>query len=64
MQTSIPFHIKSGDHSGEPGARQDGTCMKLAPRFGDGGSAIVGNVTQHASVMVSDGDTGRRKALA
>jgi hypothetical protein len=27
---------------------------------GDGGKAIVGNVTQHASVIVSDGDAGRR----
>ena len=31
---------------------------------GDGGNAIVGNVTQHASVMVSDGDAERRKAQA
>jgi len=31
---------------------------------GDGGNAIVGNVTQHASVIVSDGDAERRKALA
>jgi hypothetical protein len=30
----------------------------------DGGNAIVGNVTQHASVIVSDGDVERRKALA
>jgi hypothetical protein len=30
----------------------------------DGGNAIVGNVTQHASVIVSDGDAERRKALA
>ncbi|MFH1345390.1 MAG: hypothetical protein ABIL01_29925 [Pseudomonadota bacterium] len=30
----------------------------------DGGKAIVGNVTQHASVMVSDGDAGRRGAQA
>jgi hypothetical protein len=27
---------------------------------GDGGNAIVGNVTQHASVIVSDGDAERR----
>jgi hypothetical protein len=27
---------------------------------GDGGKAIVGNVTQHASVIVSDADTKRR----
>ncbi len=31
---------------------------------GDGGNAIVGNVTQHASVIVSDGDAEQRKALA
>ena len=31
---------------------------------GDGGNAIVGNVTQHANVIVSDGGAGRRKALA
>lgn len=30
----------------------------------DGGNAIVGNVTQHASVIVADGDAERRKALA
>ena len=30
----------------------------------DGGNAIVGNVTQHASVIVSDGDAGRRRAPA
>ena len=30
----------------------------------DGGNAIVGNVTQHASVIVSDGDAGRRRAQA
>ena len=30
----------------------------------DGGNAIVGNVTQHASVTVSDGAAGRRKAQA
>jgi len=30
---------------------------------GDGGKAIVGNVTQHACI-VSDGDAERRKALA
>ena len=30
----------------------------------DGGNAIVGNVTQHASVIVSDGDAERRNALA
>ena len=30
----------------------------------DGGNAIVGNVTQHASVIVSDGDAERRGALA
>lgn len=30
----------------------------------DGGNAIVGNVTQHASVIVSDGDAERRKAPA
>jgi hypothetical protein len=30
----------------------------------EGGNAIVGNVTQHASVIVSDGDAERRKALA
>lgn len=30
----------------------------------DGGNAIVGNVTQHASVIVPDGDAERRKALA
>jgi len=30
----------------------------------DGGNAIVGNVTQHASVMVADVDAERRKALA
>ena len=30
----------------------------------DGGNAIVGNVTQHAGVMVSDGDAGRRRARA
>ena len=30
---------------------------------GDGGNAIVGNVTQHACI-VSDGDAERRKALA
>jgi hypothetical protein len=30
----------------------------------DGGNAIVGNVTQHASVMASEGDAGRRKAQA
>ncbi len=29
----------------------------------DGGNAIVGNVTQNASVVVSDGDAGRRNAL-
>ena len=29
---------------------------------GDGGNAIVGNVTQHASVIVSDGDAERRRA--
>ena len=29
---------------------------------GDGGNAIVGNVTQHASVIVSDGEAERRKA--
>jgi hypothetical protein len=27
---------------------------------GDGGKAIVGNVTQHASVIVSDADSKRR----
>ena len=31
---------------------------------GDGGNAIVGNVTQHAGVMASDGDAGRRRAQA
>ena len=31
---------------------------------GDGGNAIVGNVTQHASVIVSDGDAERWRALA
>ncbi len=31
---------------------------------GDGGNAIVGNVTQHASVIVSDGDAERRGAPA
>ncbi len=30
----------------------------------DGGNAIVGNVTQHASVAVSEADAGRRKAQA
>lgn len=30
----------------------------------DGGNAIVGNVTQHASMMVSDGDAGRRRTQA
>ena len=30
------------------------------PSVGDGGNAIVGNVTQHASVIVSDGDAERR----
>ena len=30
----------------------------------DGGNAIVGNVTQHASVIVSEGDAERLKALA
>lgn len=30
----------------------------------DGGNAIVGNVTQHAGVMASDGDAGRRRAQA
>ncbi|MDB5577305.1 MAG: hypothetical protein JWR80_2481 [Bradyrhizobium sp.] len=30
----------------------------------DGGNAIVGNVTQHAGVMVSDRDAGRRRAQA
>jgi hypothetical protein len=30
----------------------------------DGGNAIVGNVTQHASVIVSDGEAERRGALA
>jgi hypothetical protein len=30
----------------------------------EGGNAIVGNVTQHASVMVSDRDAKRRKTQA
>ena len=30
----------------------------------DGGNAIVGNVTQHASFIVADGDAERRSALA
>jgi hypothetical protein len=45
-------------NKGEPAV----TVQNVSVR--DGGNAIVGNVTQHASVIVSDGDTERRKALA
>jgi hypothetical protein len=45
-------------NKGEPAV----TVQNVSVR--DGGNAIVGNVTQHASVIVSDADAERRKALA
>jgi len=44
--------------SGEPAVTVQNVSVQ------DGGNAIVGNVTQHASVVVSDGNAERRKALA
>ena len=48
-------HVSRPDRGAEPLPEPGRACHHRAERVGrDGGKAIVGNVTQHASVIVSD----------